>query len=381
MDTGRRSHVTVVPNRTRTLHRGSGALFLAGALSAGLLMATGAFADTVWRTNGSKVVGKIIAEEEHRIQLEIERGSTRVTVWIPRTEIELIQRGLTPLEEFHARLAALAPHDLDGHRALLKWLEQQRLVAEAARVSGRLPEVERLHRKHTHVRTWCRTCDARGKIACPNCTGKGHLVGTCARCDGKGRMLCQVCGHLSTPGVLRCRKCSGAGEVERFNPAKGRKEKGRCADCSGKGTQVCPGCEGKVQAPCSECQGKGGTQSDCPDCDEEPYRSCPTCTGTCLQPTPVTDEQLALEAAAARAAEQSAASAQGAEGKRPGTPGPAEPGPGEGSGGAGTGGDGTGGDGTGGKVKRPGTGGGSPVQPGDKEVPKPDGTRPGASRD
>ena len=54
----------------------------------------------------------------------------------------------------------------------------------------------------------CRVCDAKGKIVCPRCNGKGvikygflnEMTKTCYKCNGKR--------------FLRCSNCKGIGIVE-----------------------------------------------------------------------------------------------------------------------------------------------------------------------
>ncbi|MEM7167391.1 MAG: hypothetical protein AAF581_18155 [Planctomycetota bacterium] len=274
-------------------------------------------ADTIWRRNGAKLVGKIVAEEEKRVQVEVQVGKGRTLVWINRSEIQRIERGLTPREEYEARLAKLQPHDLPGLEALIEWAQRKRLVSEVATLEKKKTDVVRLYRMHKHPRRWCRTCTSHGQVPCADCDGEGVLRDPCEACGESGEMRCKVCGHLDEGGVLRCRACAGAGKVERFNPAKGRKEKKRCDSCKGKGTHECPECGGKGHSRCSVCQGTKGVARDCPTCQKEPLRTCPTCTGSGLQPEPVTDAQWAREQEAKKEADGNGASGEAKEGGAP----------------------------------------------------------------
>lgn len=262
-------------------------------------------ADTIWRSNGTKLVGKIVQEEETRVQIEVKRGTLSYKIWVPRSEITLLQKGRTPLEELREREAQWKPEDLDGLRRLIDFAERKQLLGELERLKKLVPAAEQKQRKAKNPKRWCRSCNAVGEVVCEECVGTGQCLLPCERCEAGGTIQCTVCGHRDNPGKLRCRKCNGAGKYERFNPAKGRKEKTRCPDCKGKGTHECPQCDGKAQQKCPVCVGEKGTKEDCKVCNQAPVSTCNTCKGAGLQPTPVTDEQLAQERkAAAEAAKQ-----------------------------------------------------------------------------
>lgn len=257
-----------------------------------------ASADTVWRTNGSKIVGKIIAEEDDRIQVLFRSGTQEVKVWIARSDIAYVELGKTPEEEFQDRLGRLDAADVEGHKSLIAWAKANLLHSEAESLTARLPVIELAARKAKHPTRWCRTCDAVGESVCAECKGSGKKLRPCERCEGKGKVLCQVCGHREGNGVLRCKRCSGAGEYERFDPAKGRKVKTKCSDCAGKGTHKCPECGGKQSAPCDVCHGEKGLPEPCGVCGGTPRGPCTICKGTGLQPIALTPEELEQEKAA-----------------------------------------------------------------------------------
>ncbi|MGE3163754.1 MAG: hypothetical protein AB7O52_02530 [Planctomycetota bacterium] len=275
----------------------------AGVLGFVLLLAAAppVLADTVWRKNGSKIVGKIVAEEPTRIQILFRAGTQEAKVWIARSDIALIEHGKTPEEEYEERLAALDPADIDGHKSLIAWATTQQLVTQVQALTARLPGIELLARKAKHPTRWCRTCDAVGEVSCADCGGSGEVRKPCERCDSTGKISCQVCGHRDGGGFLRCKRCSGAGEYERFDPAKGRKVKTKCQDCAGKGTHKCPECDGKQSQACDVCQGKKGAPEVCPTCKGTPKSPCTVCRGTGLQPVALTPEELAREQANAAA--------------------------------------------------------------------------------
>ncbi|MEE8143087.1 MAG: hypothetical protein V3T77_08305, partial [Planctomycetota bacterium] len=131
--------------------------------------------DTVWRKNGSQVVGKILKQEPDRIYMVIQSGKSTVKFWIPRSEIDTIELGMTPTEEFDDRLGKLAPDDFKGYQELLGWAKKQRLRKQARSLEKEIPEVEWRGFKRDHPKSWCRTCDARGQRRCPQCNGEGQV--------------------------------------------------------------------------------------------------------------------------------------------------------------------------------------------------------------
>ncbi|MCI0650718.1 MAG: hypothetical protein L0Z55_02420 [Planctomycetes bacterium] len=259
-----------------------------------------AHADVIWRKDGSKIEGTIVAEEEKRVQLSVRVGNSEGRIWIDRAAIDRIERGELPGAEYERRLAALDPADVAGHRALLEWADLQNLLDAVRDLRERLPEVERRSRVKNNPALWCRMCEARGQRPCPECRGTGEKLIPCVRCDAKGAVRCKACGNRREGGALKCRKCSGAGEVEQFDPAKATKKKVKCPDCGGSGTHTCPECGGKKEQSCPACTGKGGSGEPCGRCGGKPIETCPTCTGSGLQPVPLTPEELEREAAAAR---------------------------------------------------------------------------------
>lgn len=292
------------------------AVIAAAALLLLLLAPAGIRADTILKKDGSEVVGKILEEEPSRVLIEVQLGKMAAKIWVPRSEIASIERGSTPGEEFQTRLAALAPHDLAGHRELAAWAKERKLLAEEGYVNALLPRVELAAKKHENPRTWCRTCDADGQEICAHCAGEGKILAACVRCEGKGGFPCKTCDG-SEDALVRCRRCAGEGEYEKFDPARGRKTKEKCDDCHGEGQVECPTCEGKGNTECPACKGSKGEMRPCEECAGKPKRVCSVCAGKGIQPTPVTDEQLAAEQTDAqrRAAEEAAAAAAAAAGK------------------------------------------------------------------
>lgn len=282
-------------------------------ITTGLLVILGwsprVLADVIWLRDGGKVVGKITAEEKTRVQIEIRRGKMSAKKWVLRKEIFQIEKGLTPDEEFEARLAKLDPMDLDGHRALLEFAKKNKIREGARRLEVLIPSVVARRFKIDHKRTWCRSCDASGKTTCQVCTGEGKVYDPCQRCEAKGAVACRVCRSRESAD-LRCRRCGGEGEYQRFDPKLGRKKLVKCDDCKGAGVQTCPTCKGKREVTCPLCEGKKGTPKKCPTCKGSPLGVCKVCTGSRLQPKPLTDEELEAERVAAEAAKNDSATSK-----------------------------------------------------------------------
>lgn len=293
------------------------ALLVLVALAA---LTSGVAADVIYRRDGRKVVGKITQEEESRVQIEIRQGELSARIWIPRKEIFRIEKGLTPDEEFQDRLGKLDPLDLEGHEALLEWAKQEKVREGIELIERRLPKIRARRLKIDHPKTWCRHCEASGVEVCGECEGEGKVLDPCDRCEGRGEEPCRTCATRDS-GQLRCRRCGGEGQYERFDPKIGRKKLVECGDCKGSGVHDCPNCKGKQVVECPKCEGKKGLPIACKKCQGKPKKTCTVCNGTRIQPTPVTDEQLAAEKKAAEeaakkeAAEKAAAEKGGAEKK------------------------------------------------------------------
>ena len=253
-------------------------------------------ADTIFKKDGREVVGKIIAEEESRVMIEVQMGKMTAKIWVPRKEISRIERGATPTDEFEERLSKIQPHDVPAYEKLADWAKKNRLRDQERYVRSLIPAAKIQARKHQHPRTWCRGCDADGEASCKPCDGTGEHIDKCERCDGVGANDCKICKGVDGNQV-RCRRCAGEGEYEKFDPARGRKVTQKCKDCRGEGLRDCPICQSKGVVECGECEGKKGVVTDCTTCSGKPTHSCKVCRGTGLQPTPLTDAEFAKEQA------------------------------------------------------------------------------------
>ena len=251
-------------------------------------------ADMIWKKNGSKLVGKILAQEPQRVQIRMKQGKLEANVWIERSEILRIEMGQTPDEELEQRVSQLKPDDLAGYKELIDWANKNGLKARAVELEAKLPAVERLGFKKDHALNWCRQCDATGKVPCAKCDGKGQLLEPCERCEGKGVVPCGACAARDST-LFRCRRCAGTGEYERFDPARGIKVRTKCDDCAGTGSLPCPTCQGKRQQKCTECDGKKGKPHPCDACSGSPQLVCDRCKGTRIQPKSLTKEEYDVE--------------------------------------------------------------------------------------
>lgn len=133
----------------------------------------------------------------------------------------------------------------------------------------------------------CAGCCGAGLAECPDCGGRGKIVGEveCPRCKGTRRMPCAFCGGK---GNVRCGVCEGTGEMavkvrkglfssDSFRP---------CTVCHGKGLQACPDCRampGNVE--CRRCAATGRLKGkgECPTCKGEKRILCAGCRGEKLR--------------------------------------------------------------------------------------------------
>ena len=93
------------------------------------------------------------------------------------------------------------------------------------------------------ISTYCKTCQATGRIICKTCRGKASL--SCSTCQGKTALVCKACS--GTGQNPECVKCRGSGLIA-------------CTHCKGTGKYrdaTCPDCQGQGNALCTTCQGVG----------------------------------------------------------------------------------------------------------------------------
>ncbi len=96
-----------------------------------------------------------------------------------------------------------------------------------------------------------------GLEKCPECKGKGELIGPCKRCQGSGSMKCPNCEGA---GAFPCRVCDATGRK------KSMAGEVACPGCSGRGKIVCVWCQGKLEVRCYLCEGKKEVPAPCKRC-------------------------------------------------------------------------------------------------------------------
>jgi len=116
----------------------------------------------------------------------------------------------------------------------------------------------------------CAKCHGGGKVACPDCGGKGG--GRCSGCAGGGVRSCPVCKGKQK---LTCRACFGSGVAGRMGARKIL-----CRVCRGTGEVSCDVCRGKGNLPCAFCAGKGVTARTCLFCQGSGQTLCDQCRGS-----------------------------------------------------------------------------------------------------
>lgn len=241
--------------------------------------------DVIVLKSGRTIIGKILKRTDQSLEVEMVVGKSRAKITISTDEIERIEKGENPDNEFRKRWSSLDPKDLEGHNTLLQWCVGQGLNIQATQVRQRIQKIELALLKDKFPDLWCRPCGATGKINCLGCQGKGVEVSPCQRCAGQGTVGCRACSRKKE-GSLDCRRCGGAGTYERFDPSKGRKVKTRCSTCSGKGKIECPTCSGKQKSRCDDCKGEGGKSLPCRDCSGKKALICKPCEASGVKGNP-----------------------------------------------------------------------------------------------
>jgi len=92
-----------------------------------LLMPGLLLADEVFLKGGGKFTGRITAQDEERITIDIGDGS----VGFSMERVDHIVKGTSPLDEYEARASALSQQDVDGWRKLAQWAAGRGLSRQA----------------------------------------------------------------------------------------------------------------------------------------------------------------------------------------------------------------------------------------------------------
>lgn len=116
-------------------------------LAALLLGSTIALADTVYVNGRGMIKGRIVREDERQVVVRLPTGGQ---IEIDREDIDRIERGLLPAEEFEQRLTRLDPKDARGHYELALWAKDQR---EPELYRAQLERVIAIDPDHIEART------------------------------------------------------------------------------------------------------------------------------------------------------------------------------------------------------------------------------------
>jgi hypothetical protein len=133
---------------------------LAGAI---LLVASPLLADEVYLKGGGQLSGEIVAHTDDSVTVDI--GAGKMTVKL--SSVVRIEEGTSPVEEFKARAAKLAPDDADGWRELARFAADEGLSTQArqawTKVVASVPEDAEANRalgRVQHEGRWMSEADA-----------------------------------------------------------------------------------------------------------------------------------------------------------------------------------------------------------------------------
>jgi len=83
--------------------------------------------DELFLKGGGRVTGEIVQETETAVTVDIGAGNMTVQ----RSSVVRIEKSSSPLQEYRAQAASLAPDDVEGWRALGRWAARQGLTMQA----------------------------------------------------------------------------------------------------------------------------------------------------------------------------------------------------------------------------------------------------------
>jgi hypothetical protein len=84
-------------------------------------------ADEVHLRGGGRLTGEVVEETAENVTVDI--GAGKMTV--RKSTVVRIERSASPLQEYRANAASLAPEDLEGWRKLARWASDQGLSTQA----------------------------------------------------------------------------------------------------------------------------------------------------------------------------------------------------------------------------------------------------------
>jgi len=101
------------------------------------LAATPALGDVLFLKGGGKVTGEIVKETEAAVTVDIGAGNMTVK----KSAVVRIERSASPLQQYRAQAASLAPEDVEGWRKLGRWTARQGLTKQAREAFSKVKAV------------------------------------------------------------------------------------------------------------------------------------------------------------------------------------------------------------------------------------------------
>jgi hypothetical protein len=89
--------------------------------------ATPVLGDELFLKGGGRVTGEIVNETAAAVTVDI--GAGKMTV--PKSSVVRVERSASPLQQYRAQAASLAPEDVEGWRKLGRWAAGQGLATQA----------------------------------------------------------------------------------------------------------------------------------------------------------------------------------------------------------------------------------------------------------
>jgi len=109
---------------------------LAGVLLIGAPASS--WADVVYLNSGGRMEGRIVAQTETSIEVDIGAG----TLTFPMSSVDRIETGRSPLDDYDERAAALDANDSNGWLELARWASSQGLGTQSRRAYERVLAID-----------------------------------------------------------------------------------------------------------------------------------------------------------------------------------------------------------------------------------------------
>ena len=101
------------------------------------LAAAPALGDVLFLKGGGRVTGEIVNETEEAVTVDI--GGGKMTV--PKSSVVRVETSVSPLQQYRAQAAGIAPADVEGWRKLGRWAAGQGLATQAREAFGKVKAV------------------------------------------------------------------------------------------------------------------------------------------------------------------------------------------------------------------------------------------------